>query len=192
MYFTFLQNRTLTVRPSCNLPVFCSWDMMTFHKKIIQYPLFCAPVLTNKIPGRKLIASTKYQTGTIGNDVVSHKALGILPALFIGGPLHACCIRKTSVHCCTVLLYWTTVLQYFKQLPVLHCSVPGTDSCTSVLYYCTTAVLFCTVLHCWVLLYWNCTDVLYYSTVVYQVLYYCCMYYTVLYCTNVPYTTALL
>ena len=51
----------------------------------------------------------------------------------------------------TVLLYCTTVLQYFKLL--LHCSVPGTDSCiaitTAVLYCCTTAVLFCIVVyHC--------------------------------------------
>ena len=78
--------------------------------------IFC-PVLTNKIPGRKLIALAKYQTGTIGNEGVPHKALGILSALFIGGPLHACCIHeKISVppmavvycyllYCCCNVVY---------------------------------------------------------------------------------------
>ena len=40
-YFPFLQSRTLTVRPCCNLPVFCSWDMMTFHKNHARSIIFC-------------------------------------------------------------------------------------------------------------------------------------------------------
>ena len=51
----------------------------------MQDPLLCAPVLTNKPPGRKLITSAKYLNGTIlGNEGgVPHKVLGIiLPACF--------------------------------------------------------------------------------------------------------------
>ena len=154
----FLQSRTLTVRPFWQLASFLFLGHDDFSQKNMQDLLFFAPVLTNKIPGRKLFASANYQTGTIGNDGVSDKALGILPALF-HGPLHACCIRKNirTRYCTTLLNY------YFKLL--LHCSVPGTDSCTtSVLYYCTTAVLSCTVAYYCTELYW-CAVLLHYRRV---------------------------
>ena len=170
-YFPFLQNRTLTVCPCCNLPVFCSWDMMTFAKNHAGSIIFC-PSSDQQNLREKLIASAKYQTGTIGNDGVPQKALEILPALFHGWSTTRLLHRKIYP-CATVLLCCTTVLQYFKLLIPPHCSVPGTDSCnaTTVLYCCTTAVLLCTTVL-------NCTDVLYYySTVVYQVLHYCCTWY---------------
>ena len=57
-----------------------------FSHKIIQDYTF-APVLTNKIPRRRRIASAKYQSSTIVCEVVSLKALGILPAIFHGTPV---------------------------------------------------------------------------------------------------------
>ena len=80
-YFPFLQSRTFTVRPCCNLPVFCSWDM-GFSQKIMQDPLQFAPVLTNKLRGK--IDCLRQKSAIIGNDGVSHKALRIMPALFHG------------------------------------------------------------------------------------------------------------
>ena len=38
--FPFLQSRTLTVRPCCNSPVFCSCGIMTFHKKSCKIKYF--------------------------------------------------------------------------------------------------------------------------------------------------------
>ena len=48
----------LTVRP-LQLASFLSLGHADFSQKIMQDPLFFAPVLTNKIPARKLIASAK-------------------------------------------------------------------------------------------------------------------------------------
>ena len=109
-YFPFLHDRTLTVRPCCQSSVMTGLD--DFSQKICKIHFF-APVLTNKIPGRKLIASAKYQTGTIGNDGVPHKALGIMPALF--GPPHACCIRKNirTLYCTTLLYHRISTLNYY-------------------------------------------------------------------------------
>ena len=84
-----------------------------FSQKIIQDPLFFAPFLTNKIPGRKLIASAKYQTETTGNDGVSHKDLGILPDLFHGWsttrPLHKKKYPYTVLYYSTEPLYYSTL-----------------------------------------------------------------------------------
>ena len=105
----------------------------------MQDPLFFVPVLINKISVTKLNAYAKYQTGTIANNGVSHKALGILPAFFHWWSTINTRLLQNKKYLYTVLyqvlLYCrTTVLQYFKLL--LYC-VPGTASCTttSVLYY---------------------------------------------------------
>ena len=54
-----------------------------FTKNHARLNIFCFSS-DQQNPREKFIASAKYQTSTIGNDGVSHKALGILPALFRG------------------------------------------------------------------------------------------------------------
>ena len=83
-----------------------------FSQKIVQDRLFLAPVLTNKILGRK-IACAKYQTETIENGGVPHKALGILPALFHRWSTTSLLQKKISVP--QHMLYSSTVL-YFSVL----------------------------------------------------------------------------
>ena len=65
-YFPFLPTRTLTIiSPCCNLPVFCSWDMMTFHKKLCKIHYVWPQFWSTKWSGGRKSASAKYQTGTI-------------------------------------------------------------------------------------------------------------------------------
>ena len=69
---------------------------------------------------QKLIASAKYQPGTIGNDGVPHEPLGILPDLFHRWSTTRLLHKKNTrtllycstllYHCIVVLLYCTTVL----------------------------------------------------------------------------------
>ena len=59
------------------LPVFY---LMTSHNQARSI-IFC-PSSDQKIPGRKLIASAKYQTGTIGNDVVRLISIMLLFVVF--------------------------------------------------------------------------------------------------------------
>ena len=100
---------------SCNLSVFCSWDMMTFHiKSHARSIIFCPSSDTNKIPGRKLIASAKYQTVTTG---MFHKALGILPGLFHGWSTTRLFHNKNIRTLSTLLNHCITVLE----LLILHC-----------------------------------------------------------------------
>ena len=91
---------------------------------------------------------------------VPHKSLGILPAFFHRWSTTRLLREKKNPY--TVLLYYSTVpllYEYFKLL--LHCSAPGTDSCTTttVLYYYCCTVLCCVLLHWTVLRY--CTTIQY-------------------------------
>ena len=62
-YFPFLPSRTLTVRPCCNLPVFCSWDVHDeFHKNRAR-SIFFGPSSDQRNPRES--ACAKYQIGTI-------------------------------------------------------------------------------------------------------------------------------
>ena len=131
---------------SCNLSVFCSWDMMTFHiKSHARSIIFCPSSDTNKIPGRKLIASAKYQTVTTG---MFHKALGILPGLFHGWSTTRLLHEKKYPY--TVLYYSTEPLHY--STPNYYCTVVYQVLTVVLLLYCIT-VLFCTDVYCFVLLY---------------------------------------
>ena len=124
---------------------------------------------------------------------VPHKSLGILPAFFHRWSTTRLLREKKNPY--TVLLYYSTVpllYEYFKLL--LHCSAPGTDSCTTttVLYCCTTAVLFCTVLYYCTELYWCTAVLLQYCRVTGAVLLlYLLLRSTILFCTVLMHRTQL-
>ena len=88
-----------------------------YSQKIMQDDLCFAPVLTNTIPGRKLIASAKNRTATIGNNGVFRKSLGIVPALFHGWSTTRLFHNKNIRTLSTLLNHCITVLE----LLILHC-----------------------------------------------------------------------
>ena len=55
VFLPFLQSRSLAVRGAG------SWDIMICYKKIDEDPLVLAPVLTNKIPHRRLFGYAEKQ-----------------------------------------------------------------------------------------------------------------------------------
>ena len=68
MYFPFLQSRTSTVRPCCNLLVFCSWDM-TFHEASCKIHYF----LPQFWPTKFEVGITLSKTPTIRYMICSQK-----------------------------------------------------------------------------------------------------------------------
>ena len=88
-----------------------------YSQKIMQDDLCFAPVLTNTIPGRKLIASAENRTATIGNNGVFRKSLGIVPALFHGWSTTRLFHNKNIRTLSTLLNHCITVLE----LLILHC-----------------------------------------------------------------------
>ena len=108
-----------------------SWDMMTFDKKM-QDPLFLAPVLTNKVFGRKFVASAKCQTGTIEKRRIAPQSLRNSARPFSSVAHYKPVTGEKNHYPCTVVLYCTE----------LYCTaLHGT-----VLYYYCTVLYYSTVL----------------------------------------------
>ena len=119
-----------------------------FSQKILQRPLLLAPVLTNKILGRKQIASAKYRTGIVEKrrsaPQIPRNSVSPFSSVVHYTPVAE---EKKSVtpYGCTVMLRLhcttncTTLLYYFKLL--LNCSIPGTLLLV-LLYYCCCTVLY--------------------------------------------------
>ena len=116
-YFPFLQSRTLTVRPCCNLPVFCSWDVMTFHKKSYKIKIVFGPSSDQQTPQEKNCLRQISNWDHRKTEECPTKPSEFCLPFFIVCPLHACCRRKSI------------------RTPVwLYCTTTEVLSCTAVVY----------------------------------------------------------
>ena len=104
--------------------------------------IFC-PSSDQKIPGRKLIASAKYQTGTIGNDVVRLISIMLLFVVFYAPFLMNAYAEKILL--CSLLSSFSVIMLALMLLFMVDYAKKRqlcTRLCSFLLFVCLPFILY--------------------------------------------------